>query len=1564
MCNDVVQDGTIATCSCICEAGSLYPACIGRSEGTVAATPGQCPDMLQGRRVLSRGDALAIAAPRFSGSSNMIALGSIYRAENDPDNAGIGLINGEAALTQNPNIGCRMQGGPPIPFPDQVRFARLFDLPYAMMVHLRLNDDRSQVNEYYCTAATPTAKNMLLVISSSQSGAPSVPTYAWTADAQWVQLAAGDFNYDGYDDLVFLNRYFLQVFTAVDPDDPGKGIKQVANVDTRLLFNDLRAPINTPVTGDFNGDGIMDVAWIGGNFPYQNGSLSVFFASICPGSVSGTICEGKQPFQVILDPASVLFPNVSGATSTIALDNATLASTSCGVVQTARTVNTATGSLRAGAIAVGNFENNGSNPRGAPIDELVVAYVSGTRPNYNDANACKLNIQYWTYTPLDSPTSSTVWAKQRGDTLVTPLVYDKKQLLSSPTYSLYARAAYLDWYGTVQQAVIGLSGLYPGLVTFWYPITVSVSGSGDAAFATECDGKSTQDGTGDYAWGLAVGRFSTSTTINPDNSKACGDFASASPGDCPYNPQIAMLLAKDNQNGGGTGDPSIDLYSVVASDPFGSDNSRKCANDASVRGYLPLKGRVNNLTSGYHSVPPLTLRGGSLVSAGDAFGNSVRLGPPTVVRVSEHSEPQLVIQAPPSLIDYVQPDEQDFPAPAIVNFTRAPNNYQAQIQFDTGSQDTASTRETGSFSSSITSTVGGQLKFPTAYLGTVDIKNQQSWTQFNQETTSQQLGTYATTRLQTGGAIGADDQVWWTQTTFNVFTFPQLGVDNCPASITCGPSTPGCTGPASGAVLTCEPSGSGCHCLSAGAVDSMCPAQPAEAADVECTTQGGVACCSLLPQPLNVSFSGPQEVARASSPGATIEWYQPRHEPGQILSYPANTLLLRQRNPGSEALASLTSFTTGTNNTSESMSWSCGTSSDVSSGTTSRHSFESDTSITIGMNNLQVKPLGANVSYGFNYQQSNSFSTLNSYTVGLTASSSVGLLLEGSGFINSDQYAYGVSGLVLGATKPTSVLDNPNLTVCPVANPNCSAAQEVQADCTTTGPLTVAFAANPTVTGRGVWWQATSPYLHDIDVGLNNPTRWRRVPASEVSNTYLQCRGPANAPVCYTRNQPPTQTGAADVWSSLFYHMKGLFVTEGGATGPMRDSAAVGDSIFLKARVYNYSLKSMASGSRVYARFYRQQLDVNQSNGAVSVLEYAKDADGNPRPAVPIGPAGLGDLTPVPVVSPLDGSATIPPFNTSTDPSRDNISLATTSYIATDDDACEYDSGMQSCDGAYYAYWMTVWAEDVDGKLISELAGHGLGASFDPTASYHFITDVPLEPVSFAGRTDYFTNNVGMFKMMFSIVPADSNGRLASNAPRPGPLSLDRMSLSSGEAVLLGQPVVVSAQVVESGASAPGATVAFSDGDPQDGGNVFDAEWLPVVRAHDREYVSVNYIPESCGPHQIYAQVTGGSNVLPAELVALLDVGIDYTSAIGFLVEEVRGVDLDFPGNASSAHKNNLVLQLDQAEQALDENRTEKAIRALETFSDALTRLERQGRIDKETADALIGQVQQIIGCV
>ena len=73
-CNDVVNDPALATCTCICEAGSRFPGCLNLQAGTAAPTPNQCPDMLQGRRVLSRGDALTVASPRFSGSASTVAI--------------------------------------------------------------------------------------------------------------------------------------------------------------------------------------------------------------------------------------------------------------------------------------------------------------------------------------------------------------------------------------------------------------------------------------------------------------------------------------------------------------------------------------------------------------------------------------------------------------------------------------------------------------------------------------------------------------------------------------------------------------------------------------------------------------------------------------------------------------------------------------------------------------------------------------------------------------------------------------------------------------------------------------------------------------------------------------------------------------------------------------------------------------------------------------------------------------------------------------------------------------------------------------------------------------------------------------------------------------------------------------------------------------------------------------------------------------------------------------------------------------------------------------------------
>jgi hypothetical protein len=67
------------------------------------------------------------------------------------------------------------------------------------------------------------------------------------------------------------------------------------------------APRADPVTGDFNGDGTLDVAWVGQVGSGQFGiHWVVFFASVCPAqgsSVLGQTCS--QAFQIILSTQSI-----------------------------------------------------------------------------------------------------------------------------------------------------------------------------------------------------------------------------------------------------------------------------------------------------------------------------------------------------------------------------------------------------------------------------------------------------------------------------------------------------------------------------------------------------------------------------------------------------------------------------------------------------------------------------------------------------------------------------------------------------------------------------------------------------------------------------------------------------------------------------------------------------------------------------------------------------------------------------------------------------------------------------------------------------------------------------------------------------------------------------------------------------------------------------------------------------------------------------------------------------------------------------------------------------------
>jgi hypothetical protein len=109
---------------------------------------------------------------------------------------------------------------------------------------------------------------------------------------------------------------------------------------------------------------------------------------------------------------------------------------------------------------------------------------------------------------------------------------------------------------------------------------------------------------------------------------------------------------------------------------------------------------------------------------------------------------------------------------------------------------------------------------------------------------------------------------------------------------------------------------------------------------------------------------------------------------------------------------------------------------------------------------------------------------------------------------------------------------------------------------------------------------------------------------------------------------------------------------------------------------------------------------------------------------------------------------------------------------------------------------------------------------------------------------------------------------------------------------------------------------------------------------------------------------TGGVQALGAEQIALVDVGIDYDSMINYMIDQVMGLELSFPGNAGSAHKNNLARELNNAGSALDKDQINKGVFRLGKFNDALERLKQKDRIDPDEADFLIAKSDEIAGCV
>ncbi len=578
-------------------------------------------------------------------------------------------------------------------------------------------------------------------------------------------------------------------------------------------------------------------------------------------------------------------------------------------------------------------------------------------------------------------------------------------------------------------------------------------------------------------------------------------------------------------------------------------------------------------------------------------------------------------------------------------------------------------------------------------------------------------------------------------------------------------------------------------------------------------------CTPSEEEPLYVQYSGPSNTESISISGPRAEWYQPVHEPGQVFSYPSSYAQLQDRHEGLLLLSKPPAgYFTDDSPNSAFADWATSSITETTTGSVRTHSFKTDNSITVGPPKLeQLAGSGVQVSGSFGYNSSSSASSLN--VTQATIGSSTGVkIFKPRSFRQPGLYQYLVEPYIFGLTVPTGTVQS----------------IPMSATLQTTGPIHTAFIANPLYTYSGSWW-AGSPYNQHIDIALNHPQRWAKTSGSNVNiQGALNCLQAGTSTVnCVTLNDPEPD----DLWNSEFYQMRGLFVTVDEADGPQRATGDVGDEIVLQARVYNYSLKEMASTSKVHVRFYRQEIDGTVPVNGTNVLIAEETLD------------------------------PLPPFSTDTSPDGQNWAVALTSFEATADMADKY-----------FIFWVVVWAEDESGQLVQELPYHGLSAI---PGTLNAIGDVPLEEVTVTGsngdpKTTSFSNNVGYLHQPFYI-GSQQTASESDGAPRAqlGELRIDDMMVVRSEGatgpIAPEERLLIMADVTSLSGATEGASILFYEGKVDQAPTAYDVEVIPHIRGDSSFRVSIPYRPISCGTKELVI-IARGSSVIRAEATTSIEV--------------------------------------------------------------------------------------------
>ncbi len=772
--------------------------------------------------------------------------------------------------------------------PQVTRIGRFFNLEYEVMITLAPTTHASGGN----CAASGNNPNMSLHIQDVQSNVNYASTFKMSAIQ--TSLVMDDFNQDGFEDLFILSNEEARVATAHNVEKLSDGMK----IGPSASLGSTPAAENDPVSGDFNDDGLLDVAWIANDH--------IYFATICSGSVTDTVCAGKEALDVILNPREPLIVPVI-----VGIDDP----------EDYQVVSLASGEF-------GSFDGTGL---------MAFAWEFGET---NQQRSFEVYVAHWYQFENN-------WDLTGGQAI------HSQEIEKLPVggnifigFNSYAMGASLDWFGSGDQVVfahdvstiVGAGNqTQTGTALIVHVITFNPAQN---SFESQNTGYIDSHNTGllvptapPWLNGLAVGHFSA---ISDDAEE-----------DADFNLQIAVLR----------NDGVLHFFSVDANDNLKPVSLGTAKVDSSLGlNLLPTAGALD----------PQEPTGMNWLVAGDLQGRSALLGQPTVMRVSSHSQPSVILGAPPMHVDYIKPDTSTGSDWEVVNFSAIPDTFHSSYTMSqTGSNQSSDTNRT-SYTFSTSTESGGKISFKSPYLPSISASISKTSENKNEDVSETYTFTQNEFAYDASTITGFGDEIWYDESSFNVYFYPVIG-------------------------------------------ETVCPADNSD-------------CTGEEEQPLYVTFSGPNSGGTGPGPGANTEWYQPVHEPGNIFSYPWNeTQLAAQIEGGIDLLTGPQSFFTDDSDQAQRLQWSSGSGSNQTAGTTNSHSYEKAYSLTSGK--VIFQSLGANISGNQDYNSSTAVSTLNKSSSSVGASQGVVIAKPGT-FLDSGLYQYRVQPYIFGRAKPSGQVDN------------------------------------------------------------------------------------------------------------------------------------------------------------------------------------------------------------------------------------------------------------------------------------------------------------------------------------------------------------------------------------------------------------------------------------------------------------------------------------------------------------------------------------------------------------